>query len=145
MQLHPSRVRNTTVAWMAAVAWVFPLASCISFESGSVVGRNGSRAPVAWGMTGGAKHCIVFREYSKTSIGFVVVAAGMTSHGELEVIDDGGYVLAKKVWVEDGESMNDLQRLGESDRLRFVKVQDGYTSDELNQAKALCAKGMAPS
>ena len=126
---------------VSALASCLLLTSCVSFESGSVVGKNGSRAPVAWGMRGGAKNCIIFREYSKTSVGFAVVVAGMSSHAELEVIDSGGYEMSKKVWVEDGNSMNELQRLAEEDMLRFVKVQDGYTPDELNQARTLCGKG----
>jgi hypothetical protein len=137
----PDITRHFTM--LGAVVLCTLLASCVSFESGSAVGKNGSRAPVAWGLAGGASHCVIFREYSKTSVGFAVVVAGMSTHAELEVVDGGGYELSKKVWVEDVNSMNELQRVADQDRLRFVKVQDGYTPDELNQAKSLCGRGLA--
>ncbi|MFI4890676.1 MAG: hypothetical protein ACHQIL_09100 [Steroidobacterales bacterium] len=85
---------------------VFGLNACVSFESGSPQPKGASRAPLVWGISSHAKACVIFREYAKTTVGFAVIAAGMSQHAELQVIQSGPYRLAKPVWVEDQGSMN---------------------------------------
>jgi hypothetical protein len=137
---------NSTQKWtltcllpVALVALELP--GCVSFETSSKQAKDGvPRAPIAWGIMNNATGCVIFREYSKSTVGFFVVAAGVTTHGELEVVEANGYTLSKPVWSEDQESLNELQRLANQDRIRYVKVQGKYTPDELEAARAICQK-----
>jgi hypothetical protein len=102
-----------------------------------------SREPVAWGLLSQSKGCVIFREYKKTKVGFWVVVVTAKSHGELEVIETVGYELDPKVWIENEENMNELQRRAMKDSIRYVKIQDKYTAEELEAARALCRKDSA--
>ena len=97
-----------------------------------------SRAPVVWGITSEAKGCVIFREYTKTKVGFYLVVVTTKSHSELEVIESDGYTVEPTKWVEDEAGMNELQRRAVKDQIRYVKVQDKYTPDELEAARAIC-------
>jgi hypothetical protein len=99
-----------------------------------------SREPVAWGLLSESKGCVIFREYKKTKVGFWVVVVTAKSHGELEVVETVGYELDPKVWIENEENMNELQRRAMRDSIRYVKIQDKYTAEELEAARALCRK-----
>lgn len=99
-----------------------------------------SREPVAWGLLSQSKGCVIFREYKKTKVGFWVVVITAKSHGELEVIETVGYELDPKIWIENEENMNELQRRAMKDSVRYVKIQDKYTADELEAARAICLK-----
>ena len=99
-----------------------------------------SRAPVTWGLLSHSKGCVIFREYRKTKVGFWLVVVTTKSHSELEVIETYGYSLDPKVWVENEENMNELQRRATNDAIRYVKIQDKYTPEELESARALCAE-----
>jgi hypothetical protein len=99
-----------------------------------------SREPVAWGLLSHSKGCVIFREYRKTKVGFWVVVVTTKSHGELEVVETYGYSIDPKVWVENDENMNELQRRATKDAIRYVKIQDKYTPEELEAARAICAK-----
>lgn len=90
-------------------------------------------------MLGAHKACVIFREYQKTKVGFFVVVVTAKTHGELEVIEaSDGYSMDQKKYVEDEATMNQLQHRAIKDGLRYVKVQDKYTSDELEAARVLC-------
>jgi hypothetical protein len=98
-----------------------------------------TRAPSAWGMLGTHKACVIFREYRKTKVGFFVVVVTAKTHGELEVLEaSDGYEMDQKKYIEDEATMDQLQHRAIKDRLRYVKVQDKYTPEELEAARALC-------
>jgi hypothetical protein len=99
-----------------------------------------SREPVAWGLLSQSKGCVIFREYKKTKVGFFVVIVTAKSHGELQVVESVGYELDPKIWVENDDNMNELQRRAMKDAIRYVKIQDKYTPEELEAARALCRK-----
>lgn len=95
--------------------------------------------PSAWGLLTAHKACVIFREYRKTKVGFFVVIVTTKTHGELEVIEaTDGYVMDPKKYVEDEVTMDDLQHRAIRDGLRYVKVSDKYTPEELEAARALC-------
>lgn len=96
------------------------------------------KAPIAWGIMSEPAHCVIFREYSKTRLGFWVVAITAKTHSELEVIESGTYLFEPKTWVETQETMDELQRRAMKDLVRYVKIQDQYTPAELEAARALC-------
>jgi hypothetical protein len=97
------------------------------------------RPPSAWGMLAAHKACVIFREYRKTKVGFFVVVVATKTHTELEVIETtDGYAMDKTKYVEDQAAMDELQHRSIRDALRYVKVQDKYTPEELEAARALC-------
>lgn len=99
-----------------------------------------AQEPVAWGLFSKPKGCVIFREYSKTQVGFFVVAVTTKSHGELEVVESQGYDMQPKVWQQTKESMDELQRLAMKEKLRYVKIPDKYLPEELESARKLCEK-----
>jgi hypothetical protein len=99
------------------------------------------RAPTAWGLLGDHRACVIFREYRKTKVGFFVVVITAKTHGELEVVETtDGYVMDQKKYLEDEATMDQLQHRAIKDGLRYVKIQDKYTPEELEGARALCRK-----
>jgi hypothetical protein len=102
-----------------------------------------SREPVAWGLLSHSKGCVIFREYKKTKFGFWVVVVTSKSHEELQVVETTGYELDPKVWIENEENLNELQRRAMKDSIRYVKIQDKYSAEELEAARALCRRDSA--
>ncbi len=141
MYLQLSKHRGKLICVIVSPILAMWLVGCVSYETSGKQTQDGPpRAPIAWGIMNNAKGCVILREYSKSTLGFFVVAAGVTSHGELEVVETDGYTLSKPVWLEDQDSMNELQRLANQDKIRYVKVQGKYTPDELEAARAICRK-----
>ena len=99
-----------------------------------------SRAPVAWGLTAGNEHCIIFREYKKSKGAFYVVVVTVKWHMELEVVETDGFTFDPKVLVEDQPTMDALNSRALNERLRYVKIQDKYTPDELQAARDMCKR-----
>jgi hypothetical protein len=117
---------------------VLLLITCTPLFAGSVPAAA-VRAPYAWGMLSPPRACVIFREYSKTKFGFYVIVVTTRTQSQLEVIETtNGYVLDPRVWVEDENGMQDLQRRALKDAIRYVKVADKYTPAELDAARALC-------
>lgn len=102
-------------------------------------------APVTWGALSGSSSCVIFKEYIKTQVGFFVVAMTTKTHGELEVVEAGGYQLPKQLWLQTPEDMDELQRLAVKDRLRFVKIRDKHSAKELSDAREICDREDASS
>lgn len=97
-------------------------------------------APVAWGLTSGAEHCVIFKESQKTTGAFFIVAATLKTIGKLTVIESGDFKFDPTTYIEDQPTMNALQTRAMDERLRFVKIPAQYTPDELQAARALCKK-----
>jgi hypothetical protein len=95
-------------------------------------------APVAWGLTAGHEHCVIFREYKKTKGAFYLVVVTTKTHMELEVIESDGFNIDPKTYIEDQPTMDALNSRALNERLRYVKVQDKYTPAELQAARDLC-------
>ncbi len=97
-----------------------------------------SRAPFAWGILSEPKACVIFQEKTKTDVGFWVVVVTWKTRVELEVVETDGYVLQPKIWPEDQRNMDELQRRAMQDKIRYVKIQEEYTPEELEAARTLC-------
>ena len=120
--------------------WVLLIATC-GVGTADEKPKAEARAPSAWGLLSANKACVIFREYRKTKVGFWIVAVTTKTHSELEVIEaTNGYVMEQKKWVEDDATMDELQHRAMKDGLRYVKIQDKYTPQELEAARALCQK-----
>ena len=97
------------------------------------------RAPFAWGVLSAAKGCVIFREYTKSKKN-VLGYKDEKPQSELEVVETDGYVLEPKEWEESDASLHELQIRALANGVRYVKVQDKYTPEELQAARALCQK-----
>jgi hypothetical protein len=90
-------------------------------------------------MLGTHNACVIFREYRKTKVGFFVVVVTAKTHAELEVLETtDGYTMDRGKYIEDEATMDQLQHRAIKDGLRYVKVKDKYTPEELQAARALC-------
>jgi hypothetical protein len=124
--------KATALLWLIAFAWTCGTATADEKP-------EESRAPSAWGMLGTHNACVIFREYRKTKVGFFVVVVTAKTHGELEVIEaTDGYAMDRGKYIEDEATMDQLQHRAMKDGLRYVKVKDKYTPEELQASRALC-------
>ena len=128
------------VASIVLLCLVVGCANVTTFRSTAETKGKGSRAPVVWGTMSQCNGCVIFREYVKTKVGFWVVAVTSESHGELEVIETDGYVLEPRVWEQKETNINELQRRAVQDKIRYVKIKDDFTPEELEAARSLCRK-----
>jgi hypothetical protein len=94
--------------------------------------------PVVFGMISQNLGCVIFKEYRKTNTKFWGVAVTQKTFSGLEVIETQNYDLAQKKWIEDQDSMNDLQRIAIKDRIKFVKIPEKYTDNQLTKARTAC-------
>lgn len=98
------------------------------------------RAPFAWGVLSECKGCVIFKENKKTDVGFYVVVVTWKTQGELEVIESVDYDLQPKKWLQNQENIDELQRRAMKDGVRYVKLLEDYTPEELEAARAICRK-----
>jgi hypothetical protein len=103
-----------------------------------------SQDPVVWGAMSHTSSCVIFKESRKTSGMFWGVAVTAKTYGVLEVIETQNYTLEQKKWMENQEDLNELQRLVAKDMVKFIKIPDKYSSDQLEKARNLCKEAPAP-
>src|ERR1700682_1760560 len=83
--------------------------------------------PTVWGILSQNAGCVIFKEFRKTNAKFWGVATTAKIYSGLEVIETQNYDLAPKRWIEDQESMNQLQRISVKDKIKFVKIPEKYS------------------
>jgi len=94
--------------------------------------------PVVWGMATQNAGCVIFKEFRKTNAKFWGVAITTKTFSGLEVLESQNYELTPKKWVEDQESLNQLQRLALKDKIKFVKIPEKFSDAQLQKARAAC-------
>jgi hypothetical protein len=100
--------------------------------------------PVVFGLLGQNVGCVIFKEYRKTNTKFWGVAVTQKTFSGLEVVETQNYEMTQKKWIEDQDSMNDLQRIAIKDRVKFVKIPEKYTDNQLAKARAACKEPSLP-
>ena len=95
--------------------------------------------PVVWGIMSGNAGCVIFAEGHKTKGMYWGVAVTMKINGKLTVLESKNYTLPKKEYVETQEVMDDLMRIAQKDMVKFVKIPEKYTPDQLDKARTLCS------
>ncbi len=109
-------------------------------------GKNSKKDedPVVFGLLGQNVGCVIFKEYRKTNTKFWGVAVTQKTFSALEVVETQNYEMAQKKWIEDQDSMNDLQRIAIKDRVKFVKIPEKYTDNQLAKARTACKEPSLP-
>ena len=100
--------------------------------------------PVVWGILSQNVGCVIFKEYRKTNTKFWGVAVTQKIYSGLEVIETQNYDLRQKKWIEDQDNMNQLQRLSLKDKIKFVKIPEKYTDNQLEKARTACKEPSVP-
>jgi hypothetical protein len=94
--------------------------------------------PTVWGMLNQNAGCVIFKEFRKTNARFWGVAITTKTYSGLEVIETQNYDLSPKKWIEDQESMDQLVRISVKDKIKFVKIPEKYTNNQLEKARLAC-------
>jgi hypothetical protein len=93
--------------------------------------------PIVFGVTSQNTGCVIFRQYMEKNTKFYGVAISQSKVSALEVIETQNYDLAQKKWVgQDGA--DELMHLAVKDRIKYVKIPEKYTPNQLEKARAAC-------
>ena len=99
--------------------------------------------PVVFGITSQNAGCVIFRQYTEKNTKFWGVAVSQSRVSALEVIETQNYDLAQKKWVgQDGA--DELTRIAVKDRIKYVKIPEKYTPNQLEKARAACKESAVP-
>jgi len=94
--------------------------------------------PIAWGMLSGNTGCVIFKQGRKTSGMFWGVAVTTKTVGKLTVVETQNYTMDEHEILETQENMDALTLRAQKDHLKFVKIPDKFSPDELQKARTLC-------
>jgi hypothetical protein len=98
--------------------------------------------PIVFGIIGQNAGCVIFKEYAEKNTKFWGVAVSQSRVSALEVIETQNYELAQKKWVgQDGA--DELLRIAVKDRIKYVKIPEKYTPNQLEKARAACKETVA--
>jgi hypothetical protein len=99
--------------------------------------------PVVFGITGQNAGCVIFKEYTEKNTKFWGVAVSQSRVSALEVVETQNYDLAQKKWVgQDGA--DELMHIAVKDRIKYVKIPEKYTPNQLEKARAACKESAVP-
>lgn len=96
--------------------------------------------PVAWGILSHNTGCVIFAEGHKTKGMFWGVAVTEKIMGKLTLIETQNYTFNQKEVIETQDAMNDLMRRAEADHVKYVKIPEKYSPDQLQKARAMCTQ-----
>jgi hypothetical protein len=99
--------------------------------------------PVVFGITGQNAGCVIFKQSTEKNTKFWGVAVSQSRVSALEVIETQNYELSQKKWVgQDGA--DELTRIAVKDRIKYVKIPEKYTPNQLEKARAACKESAVP-
>ena len=99
--------------------------------------------PIVFGITGQNSGCVIFKQNTEKNTKFWGVAVSQSRVSALEVIETQNYDLAQKKWVgQDGA--DELTRIAVKDRIKYVKIPEKYTPNQLEKARAACKESAVP-
>jgi len=93
--------------------------------------------PVVFGITSQNEGCVIFRQYTEKNTKFWGVAVSQSRVSALEVIEMQNYDLPQKKWVGQ-EGADQLTHLAVKDKIKYVKIPEKYTPNQLEKARAAC-------
>jgi len=93
--------------------------------------------PVVFGITSQNEGCVIFRQYTEKNTKFWGVAVSQSRVSALEVIETQNYDLPQKKWVGQ-EGADQLTHLAVKDKIKYVKIPEKYTPNQLEKARAAC-------
>jgi hypothetical protein len=112
--------------------------------SAFALGKNSqNQTPIAWGMLSQNTGCVIFEEGRKTHGAFWGVAVTTKTSGKLTVIEAQNYTLEEKVYLETQENMDALMQRAQKDKVKYVKIPENYTQEQLENARMLCTQNQS--
>jgi hypothetical protein len=93
--------------------------------------------PIVFGITGQNSGCVIFKQYTEKNTKFWGVAVSQSRVSALEVLETQNYDLAQKKWVGQ-EGADELVHIAVKDRIKYVKIPEKYTPNQLEKARAAC-------
>jgi hypothetical protein len=93
--------------------------------------------PIVFGITNGNAACVIFKQYTEKNTKFWGVAVSQSRVSALEVIETQNYDLTQKKWVGQ-EGADQLTHLAVKDRIKYVKIPEKYTPNQLEKARSAC-------
>jgi hypothetical protein len=104
--------------------------------------------PFAWGDTGYNSGCVIFAEGQVKSSTFQNVEepgregkVTVQVMGKLTLIETMNYTMDRKVTVETQANMGALMQRAHKDKVKFVKIPEKYSQDQLKKAREMCEPG----
>jgi low affinity Fe/Cu permease len=94
--------------------------------------------PVVWGILTQNTGCVIFQEGHKTKGMYWGVAVTTKTFGKLTVVETQNYAMDEKEFLETQETMDDLMRRAQRDRVKFVKIHEKYSPEQFDKARAMC-------
>ena len=98
--------------------------------------------PIVFGITGQNSGCVIFKQYTEKNTKFWGVAVSQSRVSALEVLETQNYDLAQKKWVGQ-EGADELVHIAVKDRIKYVKIPEKYTPNQLEKARAACKESAA--
>lgn len=98
--------------------------------------------PVAFGIMSHQTGCVIFEEWHRTTGRWYGIALTTKTEPMLRVLETQNYKLDKQDMPEDSATLNDLVRRAQADHIKYVKIAEKHTPEQLEQARELCKEGM---
>ncbi len=112
-----------------------------TFTALSAQSKTAGSEPVAWGILSGNSSCVIFAEGHKTSGRFYGVSITTKTVGKLTLVEAQNYTFNQHEVLETQENMDNLMQIAQKDRVKFVKIQEKYSPELLEKARASCKSG----
>ncbi len=120
------------------------LALCSLTTLLSAQSKSQTTEPVAWGALTGNTSCIIFAESRKTSGRFYGVAVTTKSVGKLTLLEAQNSSYDQKETLETQENLDNLMQMAQKDHIKFVKIPEKYSAEQLDKARASCKADAQP-
>ena len=121
-----------------------PLAALLLLVAASSLASDkkpASHPPVAFGVMTHQTGCVIFGEWYKSISRWYGIALLTRAEPMLTVLESQNYKLEKLEMPEDAENLNDLIRRAQADHIKYVKIPQKHTTEQLQQARDLCKQG----
>ena len=96
------------------------------------------RAPVAFGVVSRNKGCVIFEEWRRTTGRYYGIAMSTRTDTMLTVLESQNYKLDRLEFPETAESLNELMRHARADSIKYVKIPEKHSQEQLEKARAMC-------
>lgn len=97
----------------------------------------------AWGTITNNTGCVIFQQSIQHNGDYTPLGGNVTYIGKLTVVETENYAMPRKPILETPENMNALMQRAHRDRVKYIKLPQGYSRKLLNEARAMCKANQA--